>query len=628
MRGRLLGLVFALVPILVFAASTAAPWIAGALAATLIFATLVGPRLDVDVATQRLFLLVAGVLCIAGIGTSEDLDIDAGVHPFWLGTIVASSAAMVLRIVCRRADGGAAVTVALLVPAMVAVGELRSPVVYALGVVAFLGLGLGFIRLGHPERMRQRARDGRTLGRAAAIIGLAGVAAIAITAPIRPAADWFQARVNAAFDEAYRNRGVGFTDSLRVGRIGPMLGSRRVVLRLAGAPVDRVRGVVFDRYERGRFSHATPLRQNIGETPTGPLLGADVTHVVRRGVPSDRLFLPLGVVELSTPGGQVDREDFGVVRATSERLTREYWFRAPKGAVASRRFPPTPHDLEIPVSVAPRIVALANGWSGGHPSPKMAIERIEQRLRRDYSYTLDSDHRKKGQDPILHFLEREKRGHCEYFAAAMMLLARGRGIPARLVAGYLVTERNPITNQYVVREKNAHSWVEVWFDDWGWVTIDPTPADETFASQSIDQGILDALFDATVVGWGEAKNWLASRSLSELGGAVLAGLAIFAFGRWRRARRTASNDDSDAFSPRRRPTEELGLLLDALARRGLARRPSEPLERFARRVDDAASAALLLRHAAWRYGEIRDPGLPSALRARASELQEMPARVG
>ena len=72
------------------------------------------------------------------------------------------------------------------------------------------------------------------------------------------------------------------------------------------------------------------------------------------------------------------------------------------------------------------------------------------------------------------FLLREKRGHCEYFAAGMVALMTAQGVPARIVGGYYGGRLNPLTGYFLVRREDAHAWVEVW-DGSKWMTYDPTP---------------------------------------------------------------------------------------------------------------------------------------------------------
>jgi hypothetical protein len=73
-----------------------------------------------------------------------------------------------------------------------------------------------------------------------------------------------------------------------------------------------------------------------------------------------------------------------------------------------------------------------------------------------------------------YFLFDLKKGYCDYYATSMIVLARTAGLPARMVIGYSSGIYNPLTAEYIVREANAHSWVEVYFTGVGWVEFEPT----------------------------------------------------------------------------------------------------------------------------------------------------------
>jgi hypothetical protein len=97
-------------------------------------------------------------------------------------------------------------------------------------------------------------------------------------------------------------------------------------------------------------------------------------------------------------------------------------------------------------------------------------------LMTQYEYSLDLE-TPRGVNPIESFLFYSRRGHCEYFASAMALLLRAIDIPSRVVSGFYSTEYNEELQQFVVRQSDAHSWVEVWLDGLGWIMLDPTPPD-------------------------------------------------------------------------------------------------------------------------------------------------------
>jgi hypothetical protein len=77
--------------------------------------------------------------------------------------------------------------------------------------------------------------------------------------------------------------------------------------------------------------------------------------------------------------------------------------------------------------------------------------------------------------PLEEFLFLRKTGYCEHYATAMAIMLRTVGIPARLVTGFLATEWNEYGSYYVVRQQDAHAWIEVYLPHSGWVMMDPTP---------------------------------------------------------------------------------------------------------------------------------------------------------
>jgi transglutaminase-like putative cysteine protease len=118
-----------------------------------------------------------------------------------------------------------------------------------------------------------------------------------------------------------------------------------------------------------------------------------------------------------------------------------------------------------------------------------------------FTYTLDPTGippRPPEVDPIEHFLLAHRRGHCEYFASALVMLLRSQGIPARVVVGYHGGDYNSIGKFYLVRQRDAHAWVEVYLEPQhlppllrgelpaeatgAWLRLDPTPeAEDTMA---------------------------------------------------------------------------------------------------------------------------------------------------
>jgi len=131
--------------------------------------------------------------------------------------------------------------------------------------------------------------------------------------------------------------------------------------------------------------------------------------------------------------------------------------------------------LQLPHRLDPRIRQLAEDITRGAATPYDKARAIEQYLRTHYGYTLQLPATTPA-DPIANFLFERKEGHCEYFASAMAVMLRMVGIPSRLVNGFRGGEFNDLTDSYIIRARDAHSWVEAYFPGYGWATFDPTPA--------------------------------------------------------------------------------------------------------------------------------------------------------
>ncbi len=101
-----------------------------------------------------------------------------------------------------------------------------------------------------------------------------------------------------------------------------------------------------------------------------------------------------------------------------------------------------------------------------------AASHVAAYLRDNYTYTTENING--NIDPVMNFLYTTKRGHCSLYASAMTLMLRDMGIPARYCTGFYVVTSNRFGDTLVLKEKNLHAWVEVYLDEIGWVTFDPT----------------------------------------------------------------------------------------------------------------------------------------------------------
>lgn len=129
--------------------------------------------------------------------------------------------------------------------------------------------------------------------------------------------------------------------------------------------------------------------------------------------------------------------------------------------------------LRIPAMGNPDARDLAVRWQKESRSP---AEIVEQALaffgRQEFVYSLNPP--LLGDDPIDEFLFQSRKGFCEHYASAFAFLMRAAGLPSRIVGGYLGGETNPFGGYLIVRQSDAHAWVEVRLPERGWVRIDPT----------------------------------------------------------------------------------------------------------------------------------------------------------
>jgi transglutaminase-like putative cysteine protease len=141
----------------------------------------------------------------------------------------------------------------------------------------------------------------------------------------------------------------------------------------------------------------------------------------------------------------------------------------------------TDRYLQVPSSVPQRVRDLARQQTRGQQTAYDKAEAIERFLRTTYRYSPVVKTPPGGRDPVDWFLFDLREDFCEYFASAMVIMLRDLGVPARLVEGYTTGQFDPTIGKYVVREANAHAWVEVYFPSYGWIEFEPTPSEATIA---------------------------------------------------------------------------------------------------------------------------------------------------
>ncbi|HZE89988.1 MAG TPA: transglutaminaseTgpA domain-containing protein [Verrucomicrobiae bacterium] len=330
----------------------------------------------------------------------------------------------------------------------------------------------------------------------------------------------------------------GFSDRIELGSIGSIKKSHATVMRVASAgsaPLQlplRMRGIALDRYDgrtwsvsgsRRRWLQADRAGTYVVDPDVDPRDGRrspDRLHlsVVLEPLDTHVLFTPPGVVSVSLPrfdGVEMDGAGSLFTAASSSRrfeyavesLARRGSPGAPPGAA-----PPERADayLQLP-DLDPRIAAVARDATRRARTPLDKARALEAHLRASYAYSLDVNDATVA-SPLVHFLIERRPGHCEYFATALAILLRVEGIPSRVVNGFYGGERSELTDQTILRQSDAHSWVEAWIPGEGWMTLDPTPADTAGLPVWDLGGRLKHLFEESEIAW---DTWIVGLDLED-----------------------------------------------------------------------------------------------------------------
>lgn len=162
-------------------------------------------------------------------------------------------------------------------------------------------------------------------------------------------------------------------------------------------------------------------------------------------------------------------------------------------------------DTHLPAHENPRTLALSADLRRSHPDDLGYVGAVLELFRREaFFYTLAPP--PLGENAVDDFLFETRRGFCGHYAAAFATLMRAAGIPARVVTGYQGGTYNPYARYWIVRQSNAHAWVEIWVAGRGWTRVDPTSA---VAASRVDRGLEDAVAGGRLaVGWRAHLPWL------------------------------------------------------------------------------------------------------------------------
>ncbi len=309
----------------------------------------------------------------------------------------------------------------------------------------------------------------------------------------------------------------GFSDRVDLGDLGRIRADPAVMLRvetLSGTPPAPEsaywRGIAFDRFDGRTWSAASGDRTPVpGDAIFGVVLGPSkpdlVQRILREPMTGGIVFGAGSPERLQGPTGRIERDSNGSVYAPQTATARVRY------DISVRSDPPTDADLAsdeaaLPPGgqrflalpdLPPEIHALATEIVATAPGDAARARALESWLRSHGRYSDTPPRTPPGdpRSPLERFLLEGLRGHCEYFASAMVVLARSVGLPARLVNGFAGGRLNRVGDFVELTGSDAHAWVEVRFRDHGWVRFDPTPPDLRLAGSAAAPSLREQLLE-------------------------------------------------------------------------------------------------------------------------------------
>lgn len=301
----------------------------------------------------------------------------------------------------------------------------------------------------------------------------------------------------------------GLSDEMSPGSIGQLTQSTALAFRAEfkrGIPARDLlywRGPVMYDYDgttwkTGRFGDFQPP----AITPTTGRTSADsaneylVEYALTLEPHQQRWLLALDL-PVKYPAGSFLTPSLSIISRTPVRERRRIEFTSATRYQAGLEESPRTLNraLALPPDINPRSRELAAGWRKQSDNPNVIAAKALQNYRQEnFIYTLTPP--LLGRNAVDDFLFSSRRGFCEHYASSFVFLMRAAGVPARVVAGYLGGESNPVDGHLAIRQSDAHAWAEIWIQGEGWRRVDPTAS---IAPNRVEQGLQAALPEGEAV---------------------------------------------------------------------------------------------------------------------------------
>jgi transglutaminase-like putative cysteine protease len=326
---------------------------------------------------------------------------------------------------------------------------------------------------------------------------------------------------------------------------------------------------------------------------TGPKPTLTVSTYLKRN--KGILKLPMGSLRLEKlPVLTVEQNQYGTVKVMDGPGLIDY--RVGYASNTSIDSPPTEADLLVPSEEERGVEETVAELGLIAHSPAEITARVAAYFRKNFSYSLTLRGASEKGTALEDFLRASRSGHCEYFAAATVLLLRKLKVPARYATGYAVYEFSDLEKAFVVRQRHAHAWALVYLDG-RWQDFDTTPAawmeaEEEAAAKWL--GLADlwswCAYTLSKWRWGETRGGVARH----LGWLLVPLIVLFA---WRvyakkRGARTRGKQEKSEVQVLSGVDSEFYLVMERLGEFGFVRDPGETLSHLFARMEESQPPSL------------------------------------
>jgi hypothetical protein len=383
---------------------------------------------------------------------------------------------------------------------VLAAAGLTSQLYYLFFLFLLLLFGIWFLFLLQLKRAREQHPDlhhpPRSLTAPSLFMGITGVALCSFIITILIFFTLPRITLSVSGRERWGTTSSGFSDVVDLGSVGPVRLDNRVVMRVELPQLSERpplplywRGMSFARWD-GQVWKKEATAEKLFRERGGRISlsrGAGSTKAIYQIIMleplgTDILFCLHPALEILGNFPHLLVDEGGGIHLPSppqERYTYEVYSAPKPGEQRYQGSAEKPAEIYLQLPEEKKaVVALAREIVAKARSPKEKIDCVLAYLQSNFTYSLNPK-RDKRFLPLEDFLLHSREGYCEHFATAAAVLLREAGVPTRLAGGFLQGEWNSLGRYFMVRQRDAHTWIEAYLPDKGWVPFDPTPAAET-----------------------------------------------------------------------------------------------------------------------------------------------------